>query len=430
MHTNTKSATTAGLLGIFLGGFGAHDWYLGNKKKGLIHVLLAGAGLVLALIVPAILSASMSILTVMQFGWLFMMLDLIGWGLMSASSIWGFVEGVIILSKGDATLNPPAQVNTGNTVNGANNVVQQANNPGNSATYTYDPLNPNVTGAAAATFTTATPAPRPPKQPMNPATKKKIIIGVCAGAFVALAAVVTTVIVSVASRVDYEPAYELVQDMRPAVTALYNQSCYDVVENVSSTYTSKELFNKYIDKCLVTADGLDDMMNELGNTAAVKRNKNVREKFEKFQKSLSEALPDTKDLQIKLDMYKTWHDYVLLVKGLSEERSTDAQIKAAADVLINSSNDTLKRYGEGWLEKTMAYVEKYRITNRTSFADPNYKTLKAERDAANEERKNYIDQNCPDIKSLFPIDYDTTSTFYDYYLSLSSLITKEYDNQD
>lgn len=34
MNTNGfKSATTAGLLGIFLGAVGAHCWYLGDKKK-------------------------------------------------------------------------------------------------------------------------------------------------------------------------------------------------------------------------------------------------------------------------------------------------------------------------------------------------------------------------------------------------------------
>jgi TM2 domain-containing membrane protein YozV len=32
-HTKVKSATVAGLLGIFLGQFGAHSWYLGKKNR-------------------------------------------------------------------------------------------------------------------------------------------------------------------------------------------------------------------------------------------------------------------------------------------------------------------------------------------------------------------------------------------------------------
>lgn len=33
MNNNVKSATVAGLLGIFLGSIGAHCWYLGDKRK-------------------------------------------------------------------------------------------------------------------------------------------------------------------------------------------------------------------------------------------------------------------------------------------------------------------------------------------------------------------------------------------------------------
>ena len=35
-----KSKLIAGLLGIFLGGLGIHDFYLGNTKKGIIHIIL------------------------------------------------------------------------------------------------------------------------------------------------------------------------------------------------------------------------------------------------------------------------------------------------------------------------------------------------------------------------------------------------------
>ena len=47
---NTKSATTAGLLGLFLGAFGGHNWYLGDNKKGIIHCSMAGAGILLVII--------------------------------------------------------------------------------------------------------------------------------------------------------------------------------------------------------------------------------------------------------------------------------------------------------------------------------------------------------------------------------------------
>lgn len=57
-----KSRVTAGLLGIFLGGFGVHNFYLGFHVKAIIQILLSvfccGVG-----------------------------------------SVWGFIEGILILAK-------------------------------------------------------------------------------------------------------------------------------------------------------------------------------------------------------------------------------------------------------------------------------------------------------------------------------------------
>lgn len=48
-----KSRLTAGLLGCFLGGIGAHDFYLGNNKRAVLHILASvccGAGIIWGLI--------------------------------------------------------------------------------------------------------------------------------------------------------------------------------------------------------------------------------------------------------------------------------------------------------------------------------------------------------------------------------------------
>jgi len=96
-----KSSVAAGLLGIFLGAFGAHNWYLGEKKKGLIHVALTGGGFLLIM-----LSAVMVALTanVPFLGFFFGFLMFISYIAIMGSGIWGFVEGVILLVQGDAAL--------------------------------------------------------------------------------------------------------------------------------------------------------------------------------------------------------------------------------------------------------------------------------------------------------------------------------------
>lgn len=146
---NYKSATTAGLLGIFLGTVGAHDWYLGDRKKGTIHVCLFGAGLALIIIGDAILPNVLSIWTVYKMMWLFNLLNWAAWALIAASEIWGFIDGVKILSQGDAGLaqrgfavNPNAGMNPNmnmnmnmnqmNNMNGMNNMGNMNNmNNGN-----------------------------------------------------------------------------------------------------------------------------------------------------------------------------------------------------------------------------------------------------------------------------------------------------------
>lgn len=65
-----KSRLIAGLLGILLGGFGVHNFYLGYKMKGTLQVIIA---CVFFFITPF------------------------------ASFIWGFIEGIYILVSKNAT---------------------------------------------------------------------------------------------------------------------------------------------------------------------------------------------------------------------------------------------------------------------------------------------------------------------------------------
>ncbi len=59
-NPNAKSRIVAGLLGIFLGGWGVHNFYLGNNSKGAIQIVV-------------------SLLTC------------------GIGALWGFIEGILIL---------------------------------------------------------------------------------------------------------------------------------------------------------------------------------------------------------------------------------------------------------------------------------------------------------------------------------------------
>jgi hypothetical protein len=99
-----KSATTAGLLGIFFGAVGAHCWYLGDKKSGTKHMIIFGIGVAIMIVAGAIIPSVVSFWTLYRISWLITLLNVVGWLAIGISEVWGFIEGIQILTGGDAGL--------------------------------------------------------------------------------------------------------------------------------------------------------------------------------------------------------------------------------------------------------------------------------------------------------------------------------------
>ena len=158
-----KSATTAGLLGIFLGQYGAHDWYLGKKVKGAIHVALAAAGVILVM-VATIIVANVDEFRLSVYGppaYAFAMY-IVAYLVLFGNGIWGLVEGIILLTKGDAGLQAQGYttaLGTGTQKSTTNKVPAK------------------TTAQAASSKAVAKPAPKP----LDPKAKKKIIMWSCIG---------------------------------------------------------------------------------------------------------------------------------------------------------------------------------------------------------------------------------------------------------
>ena len=83
-NPNAKSKLVAGLLGIFLGALGVHNFYLGYTGKAVAQLLLSIFGYILLFVV-------------------------VGFFMVAAAGIWGLIEGIMILSGSintDANGNP------------------------------------------------------------------------------------------------------------------------------------------------------------------------------------------------------------------------------------------------------------------------------------------------------------------------------------
>ncbi len=152
-----KSATVAGLLGIFLGGIGVHNFYLGEKKKGLIHVGLAAGAFIVDVLALAILPNALSWYALFQMAWLLSLLNAVGNIALAASSIWGLVEGIQILTQGDAGLAAKGY-----------KVAPQPQMGAPMANPYAQPAQP------AAPAQPATPAPEAPAEPANEAPAEEV----------------------------------------------------------------------------------------------------------------------------------------------------------------------------------------------------------------------------------------------------------------
>lgn len=155
MQSNAKSSAVAGVLGVFLGAFGGHDWYLGNTKKAITHVCLCVGGLIF-LIVGVILTNLSRDIPV--FNMLFVCLIIAAYVILVGNGIWGFIEGVIILMQGDAGLVAKGyQVATPQPMGGTN-MIQQGENMGTPGVPVEQP-------AATPTLTPIEQMPAVPKAP-------------------------------------------------------------------------------------------------------------------------------------------------------------------------------------------------------------------------------------------------------------------------
>ena len=88
-----KSKVVAALLAFFLGGFGVHDFYLGNKKAGFIKLGATLIGLILVIVGYATAVASLETGVIA-----FPVLAIVGSIILTAVSIWALVDFIRILT--------------------------------------------------------------------------------------------------------------------------------------------------------------------------------------------------------------------------------------------------------------------------------------------------------------------------------------------
>ena len=269
------------------------------------------------------------------------------------------------------------------------------------------------------------PMMKPPKQPMDPAKKKKLILGLSIGGGVLVLAIVAAIVIPILLRVDYSSAYSTAKELKSKVYEIYHSyDCEYVIDYVDSAYTTSKKYSEYIEGCKsVYSSATDDLVSQLEATDGVKRNDEIKAQFGRFKTEYTSlSAGDSDALSAKLSLWQARHDFIVAADDL-DNNSSDAEYTAAAKFLIDSGNDSLKTYGEGWLERRLAITAAYRAY-RASTSD--WSTLYSEYTNKTNEYRDWVAANKPDINTIASLNFDDTSKMYSEFTKLYNLIAETY----
>lgn len=271
---------------------------------------------------------------------------------------------------------------------------------------------------------------KPPKKPMDPAKKKKIILIIVIVSLVLIVGIALAIILPIVLRVDYSSTYSTAKELKPKIYDIYSSSsCEDVVDYVTSDYADIKEYSDYIEKCKkVYGSSADDLVTKLENTDGVKRNNEIKAQFDKFKSEYTAlSAGDNETLSAKLDLWQARHNFYYTTTELKYGSSSDAEFTRAANYLIESGNDSLKTYGEGWLERSLAISAAYRAWDNTGYFDSNKSQLYNDYNNKKKELSDWAAENKPDINTIAPLNFNDTSKMYSEFGTLYDLITATYE---
>lgn len=292
-------------------------------------------------------------------------------------------------------------------------------------------INPNTGQPVIGMVSTSTAkrkAPKQPKVPMDPAKKKKLIIMISSIAGTVAAGAIAIMILVLVLRVNYGETYRAARELKAEVSRLYtNGDCDYVVSSVGSEYVSEQRYDEYVESCRSAVAGIDEGTEKLAATAGVQRNKEIKAQFETYRAALVEAFPDREELDKKLDLYAAWHKYTVMAEGLSVDEATEEEVRAVANILAESGDEVLKTYGEGWYEKTWAYVKATQDYYAAEYSDGNKEALRLEMNKLRAERQSYVSENKPDILEVVPLSFEGVANMYEEFTKMYKTISTTYE---
>lgn len=238
------------------------------------------------------------------------------------------------------------------------------------------------------------PAPQPvvPKAsaPVNngvvpggkPGSSKGLIIGLVGGG-VAVIAIVLICIFAIPKLfgVNWEETKSAADKLYDINESL-DSDCKSATNYAADEDVSEKEYNKYVSECQSAVDEYDNFVKELGNVSGVKRNKEIKAKYEEFKKAYEEAGPILRGIP---ELLSAEHKVMLSFEELSNKDDAELNDSVIEDLIkplrnvesegvkdvANSMADELENY----LKIVARYTEAQEKYYGSSYSDPNHDAL-------------------------------------------------------
>ena len=212
-----------------------------------------------------------------------------------------------------------------------------------------------ATKKGAKTTNTAKSQSKPQAAKKNQKSKG-LIFGIAGGAVVVVAAIVVAVVM-LTGKPDYNKSYEEVKELYAKLKTFTNGSACEKLSNEGAeSDVSEETLKGYISECKNEVKEVSEINRKLGATSGVKKDETLKKKFDDYDAKWQTLVSNEDGLEKDLQAYIAMHQFIVKADEIDVSSNPEGMLEMG-DVLINSGNESLKKYGEAWNENARAVID-------------------------------------------------------------------------
>ena len=261
-----------------------------------------------------------------------------------------------------------------------------------------------------------------------PKKQRKGIILSSIFSFALIVAAIITASIITATHIKYADTYRIAKELRVKIRDMRSDyACQKVLDYVDSPYTTMAAFSEYAEGCRTVGNDSKNLVETLGLTEGVRKDENLIRLYDGFNDVYLSAISGDEELEKTLDLYTIWHQWVIASAAVEGWDQTDTDLDAATKILIDSGDDILKSYGEGWLSRKKAVAAAYREYYFSSMADLDRRAaLQQVMELKQRDFTEYEAQSRPNIKELDVLETADTAKLYARFEDMYEYIRKAY----